>query len=85
MDEPIPLCGVPVHAVDHYLAKLVKGGFQCCHLRSVRRGGPGKVVERGVTRVLTPGTLTDINYWMKNLLPIYFHFFLQRRLGAFIW
>ena len=27
-EQPIPLCGVPVHALDHYLNKLVKGGFK---------------------------------------------------------
>lgn len=57
--EPIPLCGVPVHALDHYLVKLIKGGFKVALCDQLEQAVPGKVVERGVTRVLTPGTLTD--------------------------
>jgi DNA mismatch repair protein MutS len=57
--EPIPLCGVPIHALDHYLTKLVRGGFKVAICDQLHEAVPGKVVERGVTRVLTPGTLTD--------------------------
>lgn len=57
--EPIPLCGVPVHALDHYLQKLVKGGFCVALCDQLEAPVPGKVVRRGVTQVLTPGTLTD--------------------------
>lgn len=57
--EPIPLCGVPVHALDYYLVRLVKGGFKIALCDQLEEAQPGKVVQRGVTRVLTPGTLTD--------------------------
>ncbi len=57
--EDIPLCGVPVHALDHYLAKLVKGGFCVVLCDQLEQAVPGKVVRRGVTQVLTPGSLTD--------------------------
>ena len=57
--EPIPLCGVPVHALDHYLSKLVKGGFCVAICDQLEEAKPGTVVRRGVTQVLTPGTLTD--------------------------
>ncbi len=59
--EPIPLCGVPVHALDNYLAKLVKAGFQIAVCDQLEPAQVGKVVQRGVTRVLTPGTLTELN------------------------
>lgn len=58
--EPIPLCGVPVHALQHYLVKLVRGGFKVAICDQLTEPVPGKVVERGVTQVLTPGTLTDV-------------------------
>lgn len=58
-DEPIPLCGVPVHAKDHYIAKLIKGGFNVALCEQLELPIPGKVVKRGVTQVFTPGTLTD--------------------------
>jgi len=57
--EPIPLCGVPMHAKDHYVVKLVKGGFKVAVCDQLEPPRPGAVVKRGVTQVLTPGTLTD--------------------------
>jgi len=57
--EPIPLCGVPVHVLDHYLSKLIKGGFKVAICDQLEAPKPGKIVERDVTQVLTPGTLTD--------------------------
>lgn len=57
--EPIPLCGVPRHALDHYLVKLVKGGFNVAICDQLEPPTAGKVVKRGVTKVFTPGTLTD--------------------------
>ena len=57
--EPIPLCGVPVHAKDHYVIKLVKGGFKVAVCGQLEPPRPGTVVKRGVIEVLSPGTLTD--------------------------
>ena len=56
---PIPLCGVPLHVVDLYLSKLVRAGFKVALCDQLEQPRPGKVVDRGVTQVLTPGTLTD--------------------------
>jgi DNA mismatch repair protein MutS len=58
-DEPIPLCGVPVHMVDHYLQKLVKGGFKVALCKQQSEPVPGKIVERAVTQVITPGTIVE--------------------------
>ena len=58
--EPIPMCGIPYHAADNYLAKLVKAGESVAICEQV--GDPAKAkgpVERRVMRVVTPGTLTD--------------------------
>lgn len=57
--DPIPLAGVPVHVLDQYVAKLIKGGFKVAVCDQVQTPKPGKIVERGVSQVLTPGTLTD--------------------------
>lgn len=59
--EPVPLCGVPVHAKDHYLRKLIKGGFKVAICDQLEEAVPGKLVKRAITQVLTPGTLTDTN------------------------
>jgi DNA mismatch repair protein MutS len=57
--KDIPLCGVPIHAARHYLTKLVKGGFKVALCEQTSKPQPGKVVDRAVTQVFTPGTLTD--------------------------
>ncbi|QQR49281.1 DNA mismatch repair protein MutS [bacterium] len=57
--KDIPLCGVPVHALNHYLKKLIVGGFKVAICDQLTKPQPGTVVQRGITNVLTPGTLTD--------------------------
>ncbi|MGZ6254492.1 MAG: DNA mismatch repair protein MutS [Candidatus Chromulinivorax sp.] len=57
--KPIPLCGFPVHVLDHYVTKLVKGGFKVALCQQLQEAIPGKMVSRGVTQVFTPGTLTS--------------------------
>ncbi|MGE0010246.1 MAG: DNA mismatch repair protein MutS [Candidatus Babeliales bacterium] len=59
MAESIPLCGVPISAVQHYVGKLVRAGFKVAMCDQLEPATPGVVVKRGVVRVLTPGTLTD--------------------------
>ncbi|MCA4788719.1 MULTISPECIES: DNA mismatch repair protein MutS [Acinetobacter] len=57
--KPIPMAGVPYHAAEGYLARLVKKGETvviCEQIGEVTGKGP---VERGVVRIITPGTLTD--------------------------
>jgi len=73
--KPIPLCGVPVHALDHHLTKLVKGGFKVAICDQLQEAVPGQVVKRGVTRVLTPGTLTDSQLLDDKSASYLFSFF----------
>src|SRR5207244_3257113 len=57
---PVKMAGVPVHAVEQYLAKLVKLGESVAICEQI--GDPALAkgpVERQVTRIVTPGTLTD--------------------------
>src|SRR5215212_12222414 len=59
----IPMCGVPFHAVDTYIARLVKKGFRVAICDQVEDPRKAKgVVKREVVRVVSPGTLTDSNY-----------------------
>jgi len=57
--NPIPLCGFPIHVLDHYVTKLVKAGFKVALCQQLEQAVAGKMVARGVTQVLTPGTLTS--------------------------
>ena len=58
--EPIPMCGVPVHAVDQYLAKLVRQGESVAICEQIGDPSASKgPVERQVVRIVTPGTVTE--------------------------
>ncbi|TDJ28406.1 MAG: DNA mismatch repair protein MutS [Gammaproteobacteria bacterium] len=58
--EPIPMCGIPYHAIDSYLGKLVKAGESIAICEQVGDPATSKgPVERQVARVVTPGTLTE--------------------------
>ena len=54
----LPMCGVPFHSVDGYVAKLVKKGYRIaiCEQLEDPKTAEGKVVERNVIRIITPGT-----------------------------
>jgi len=73
--EPIPLCGVPLHALDYYLVKLVKAGFKVAICDQLEQPVAGKIVERGVTQVLTPGTLIDSKLLDEKTASYLFSFF----------
>ena len=58
--NPIPLAGVPYHAVDGYLKKMLQAGYKVAVCEQVEDPKTAKgVVKRDVVRVVTPGTLTD--------------------------
>ncbi|WP_290546857.1 DNA mismatch repair protein MutS [Aestuariivirga sp.] len=67
LGEDIPMCGVPVHAADAYLQKLIRMGHRvavCEQLEDpaeARKRGSKAVVKRDVVRLVTPGTLTEDN------------------------
>ncbi|MGV1837651.1 DNA mismatch repair protein MutS [Rhizobium rhizogenes] len=65
MGQDIPMCGVPVHAADDYLQKLISLGFRVAVCEQIedpaeakKRGGKS-VVRRDVVRLVTPGTITE--------------------------
>ena len=60
--NPIPLAGVPYHAVDGYLKKMLQAGYKVAVCEQVEDPKTAKgVVKRDVVRIVTPGTLTDDN------------------------
>src|SRR5471032_1090000 len=59
----IPMCGIPFHAVDTYVGRLVKKGFRVAICDQVEDPRKAKgLVKREVVRVVSPGTLTDADY-----------------------
>ncbi len=67
-DAPVPMCGVPHHAVQSYLAQLLDKGFKVAICEQVEDPKEAKgLVKREVTRILTPGTaIDDANLPEKN-------------------
>ncbi|MCG2841884.1 DNA mismatch repair protein MutS [Sandaracinobacter sp. RS1-74] len=65
LGQPLPMCGVPIHAHEAYVARLVKAGFavaiaeQTEDPAEAKKRGSKSVVRREVVRVMTPGTLTE--------------------------
>jgi DNA mismatch repair protein MutS len=64
--EPVPMCGVPVHSADSYLARLIKGGHRVAIAEQIESPaearlarGSKALVERAIVRLVTPGTLTE--------------------------
>src|ERR1700744_4926189 len=65
LGEDIPMCGVPVHAAESYLEKLIRKGYRVAVCEQVedpaeaKKRGSKSVVKRDVVRLVTPGTLTE--------------------------
>src|SRR3984893_1052497 len=58
--QPIPMCGVPYHAAESYIARLIRAGFKIAICEQMEQPGPGKkLVRREVSRGITPGAGTD--------------------------
>jgi DNA mismatch repair protein MutS len=64
--EPIPMCGVPVHSAESYLARLIKGGHSVAIAEQTespaearKARGSKALVDRAIIRLVTPGTLTE--------------------------
>ncbi len=64
--EPIPMCGVPVHSADAYLARLIKAGHRVAIAEQIespaearKARGSKALVDRAIIRLVTPGTLTE--------------------------
>jgi DNA mismatch repair protein MutS len=58
-DGRIPMAGVPYHAVDSYLAKLVKAGYKVAICEQISEPNKYGIIEREVIRIVTPGTVMD--------------------------
>ena len=56
-----PMCGVPFHAAEGYLARLLKAGKRVAIAEQTSDPKPGKLVEREITRILTAGSIDDMN------------------------
>ena len=59
-EEQTPMCGVPYHSVDAYIARLVQKGYKVAICEQMEDPAQAKgIVERDITRIVTPGTVTE--------------------------
>ena len=59
-EEQTPMCGVPFHSVDSYIARLVQKGYKVAICEQMEDPATAKgLVERDITRIVTPGTVTE--------------------------
>ena len=59
-EEQTPMCGVPYHSVDAYIARLVQKGYKVAICEQMEDPATAKgLVERDITRIVTPGTVTE--------------------------
>jgi len=59
-EEQTPMCGVPYHSVDSYIARLVQKGYKVAICEQMEDPATAKgIVERDITRIVTPGTVTE--------------------------
>ena len=62
LEERAPMCGVPFHALEAYLPKLIQAGKKvaiCEQLSDPDKTPKGEMVERGIIRIVTPGTVIE--------------------------
>ena len=59
LEERAPMCGVPYHAAETYISKLITNGYKVAIYEQITEPQPGKMVERAVVRVITSGTVME--------------------------
>jgi DNA mismatch repair protein MutS len=57
----MPMCGVPFHAAESYVGRLIKAGHRVAICDQTSEPRPGKIVERKVTQIISPGTVSDFH------------------------
>ncbi len=66
----VPMCGIPWHAAESYIARLLKVGKRVAIAEQTSDPKPGKLVEREISRILTAGSIDDLNL-LDNQRPNY--------------
>src|SRR5207247_3663442 len=57
----VPMCGVPYHAAQTYIAKLIKAGRRVAICDQTSEPQPGKIVSRDITQIVSAGTVSDLD------------------------
>src|SRR5881392_978421 len=57
----VPMCGVPYHAAQGYVAKLIKAGRRVAICDQTSDPQPGRIVSRDITQIISAGTISDLD------------------------
>src|SRR3954466_11914970 len=57
----VPMCGMPYHAAQGYIAKLIKAGRRVAICDQTSEPQPGKIVSRDITQIISAGTVSELN------------------------
>lgn len=83
LEERAPMCGVPYHAVDIYIAKLVEKGYRVAVCEQIEDPRFAKgLVKRAITKIVTPGTMTSLETLDENKNNYLFSIFYDERLSG---
>src|SRR5229473_6540423 len=73
----VPMCGVPHHAAQGYIAKLIKAGRRVAICDQTSEPQPGRIVTRDITQIISAGTISELDLLKSNrpnyLGAVYFH------------
>ncbi|HEX8077027.1 MAG TPA: DNA mismatch repair protein MutS, partial [Chthoniobacterales bacterium] len=73
----VPMCGMPYHAAQGYIAKLIQAGRRVAICDQTSEPQPGKIVKREITQIITAGTVSELDLLKANrpnyLGAVYFH------------
>lgn len=86
LENRAPMCGIPYHAAEQYIAKLIAAGEKvavCEQLEAPQKGK--KLVDRGVIRIVTPGTVTEDGNLDKTQNNFIASVYLGKTSGALCW
>ena len=75
LPERAPMCGVPYHAAEGYIAKLIEKGYKVAICEQIQDPAEAKgIVERDVVRIITPGTLLEASMLDEKTIIISFQY-----------
>jgi len=80
--ERAPMCGVPYHAVDTYIAKLIAAGEKVAICEQMSEPEKGQLVERAVVRVITAGTVIETDILQENRSNYIASVFMDDKVGV---
>jgi DNA mismatch repair protein MutS len=66
LEERAPMCGIPYHAAEGYVQRLIEKGYKVAICEQMESARAGKLVQRDVVRVITPGTVVDASMLADN-------------------